>query len=212
MESALLQLPGELRIEILRYLLPVQSVIEYQCSPEYHRSFRPAHRRCGYGPGWRCGSDARGPRGSESRLGILTANQQLSREFIHLLHQRVFKVEIADEIFLANTCDWADIQRFPFDAVKSVAVEVNIPCSAVALARRLELIGALQDLWAPLAQRVAWLRFQRDEADSSQDALILAPLMQAFGVTSVFDEFVAGQDLENVVCASFLAERIEYRG
>ena len=114
-----LDLPVELRDDILAYLLPAEQLIKYQCpfgledGADLHTS-----PYCGFGPGWSCLREA-----SRNLLSIMGTNQQLQAECFDLLYRRDYQLDLSPKgVFLLNSRDYKTLQEFPFHLVKSLTV------------------------------------------------------------------------------------------
>jgi hypothetical protein len=208
MESILIRLPGEIRNLIYTYLVPCDSVICYKCSRNHHRLHQPAHRRCGYGPAWLCAHERQ-----PSQLGILTANRQISRELKGLLYNRLFTVEIWDQIFVANTCKWEAIHCFPFGSARWLALEIHVPQTHRALQLRLQHLESLHEVLSQQHREISRLSFRYDDDPDEpppDPTTMLLPILQALEITEHLETLLAGQKLRNIVCKTFKISQVDY--
>ena len=122
----LLALPGELRNEVFRFLIPPQETIDYQCSIGLDHGSLPRHESCGKGPGWSCLRD-KDPR----PLDVLRANRQLYTEITSLLYNKIFVIDVAGSPFFANSFDFAHFASFPWHKARQILLKIHVKSSDV---------------------------------------------------------------------------------
>jgi hypothetical protein len=200
MELSLLSLPGELRNHIFYYLLPEERAITYKCPPGYHDQYKPAHPSCGNGPGWLC--EARRDCGAHN---MILANHQLYAEYTGLLYNRVFILEITDQIFFIDTCDREKISKFPFPKARWVAIEVDVPTNSKSVQTRLENIAFTISLCAQYSPNILYISF----IIQAIEAKLLKSLTAAFGISSSdHEQLLAFGEMHNIAYNAFTAHRI----
>ena len=119
MASLLLALPGEIRNEILCYLLPDQKIVAYQCELGREHGLQPKHHTCGQGPGWSCLREK-----IQRPLDILRVNRQLYAEASSLLYNRTFVLGVDESPFFVNSFDFRSFESFPWHIVKKMTLNI----------------------------------------------------------------------------------------
>ena len=133
---SLLNLPWELREQILSYIVQLGHIISYDC-PLGHHYFHYS----GQYSRWQCGQRSQ-PNISflrnrrEKYLSIMRVNRQLCYETLTILYNRKFQLDIGDDAFYfvnLSSVDSNTLRQFKFSLMRSLVINIEAKEEATAL-------------------------------------------------------------------------------
>ena len=164
----LLDLPYDIREQILMYLLPSESLIDYQCPYGIIGSqFRPSHERllCGQGPGWSCLRERK-----HRPLDFLRVCRHIYVEASRLLWDRTFVLELSEGLFRfinRPTPAFDCLRNVPWMVMRSIQVQIAMPTTESS---QKDVAGQTNDMchWLSETQKVRRLDVQLRVSESPQ--------------------------------------------